>query len=246
MDFEEVKILGVGISNINLIDLKNILLERGNPIYIVTPNPEMVYLASINDSFKDLLNKAKYKLPDGIGILIASKIYGRQIKERISGIDAFELLGELGKLRIFLLGAKEEVVKEAAKRLKDKFPNIEAIDCHNGYFNDSQNDMIVEKVKNFNANILFVGLGCPKQEEWIYKNFKKTNADITIGIGGSFDIISGYKKRAPLIVRKIGCEWIYRFLQEPRRRALRILRVPLYLIKVIIEGARIRLRVREH
>lgn len=241
MDIKELKILGVGISKMTKNDLIKILVEITEPFYIVTPNPEMVYIASKNESFKNLLNNAKYKMPDGIGIIIASKIYGQHIKERISGIDIFELLGELGKIRVFLLGSKEEVVKEAAHKLKDKYQNIEAIDYLNGYFTSEQNNMIIEKISNFKPDLLFVGLGCPKQEEWIYENYKKSNARITIGIGGSFDVISGFKKRAPLFIRKIGCEWIYRFLQEPRRRGIRILRVPLYLIKVFIEGAKIRL-----
>lgn len=235
MDIEEVKILGVGISNITKKDLTKILVERNGPFYIVTPNPEMVYIASDDKQFKNLLNSAKYKIPDGIGIIIASKIYGKPIKERISGIDVFDLLGNFGRIRIFLLGSKEEAVKEATAKLKNKFSNIEAIGYHNGYFRKEENDTIIEKIKQFKPDILFVGLGCPKQEEWIYENYRKAGAKVTIGVGGSFDVVSGLKKRAPAILVKIGLEWFYRFLQEPRRRAVRILRVPLFLIKVLIE-----------
>ena len=238
MSIDEVKILGVNMSNLSQEDLVNILIEeisRYDPCYIVTPNPEIVFIASTDKNFRNILNAAKYRIPDGIGIIMASKILGKPIKERVSGVDVFELIGNLGKIRIYLLGSREEIVSHTARTLKEKYDNIEDIGFHNGYFNSDQNEDILLKIKEFNPHILFVGMGCPKQEEWIYNNYKKTSANVVIAIGGSFDVVSGFKKRAPLIIRKIGLEWFYRFLQEPSKRWKRLFRLPSFLIMVIFE-----------
>jgi len=238
MHIDEVKILGVNMSNLSQENLVDILIDetkKDDPCYIVTPNPEIVFIARTDKNFRDILNAAKYRIPDGIGIIIASKILGKPIKERVSGVDVFDLLGDLGKVRIYLLGSREEIVSHTAKKLKEKYNNIEDIGFHDGYFNTAQNDEILTKIKEFNPHILFVGMGCPKQEEWISENYKKTSANIVIAIGGSFDVVSGFKKRAPLVVRKIGLEWFYRFLQEPSKRWKRLFRLPAFLIMVIFE-----------
>ena len=117
--------------------------------------------------------------------------------------------------KIFLYGAKEEVVKTAKKKLKEKYENIKIVGTMNGYEKDEQK--IIDAINKSNADIVFVALGSPKQENWILNNKEKINAKIFQGVGGSFDVISGNIKRAPKWMQKIGLEWLYRLIKEPKR-----------------------------
>ena len=214
-------ILGIDISITNYDELKkNVVddIKKKKKSFIVAINPEKILKARKDNSLKELLNKATYQIPDGIGVVIASKVRKGKIKSRITGIDSMDMLCELSNqfgYKIFLYGAKEEVLQKAKDNLIQKYPHIKIVGTMNGYEKD--NKKIIEAVNKSKAEIIFVGMGSPKQELWITNNMEKLCPYIYQGVGGSFDVLSGNIKRAPKWMRKIGLEWLYRLIREPKR-----------------------------
>lgn len=194
-------------------------LESNKKTFIVTANPE-TFMTSINDSeLKQLLiDKQTTIVPDGVGIVKAGKKIGCNIKERITGIDiAYKLLeygNYLGKT-IYLFGAKEEVIVSMKKVLSNQYPNLKIVGTSNGYIEDK--DKVFNNIVKLEPDIVLVALGIPLQEKLIYKHLDKFKKGIFVGVGGSFDVISGHKKRAPKIFIKLNLEWLYRIIKEPKR-----------------------------
>lgn len=214
-------ILGVDVSPLSYEDLKKNIekdIENNKKSFIVAINPEKILKARKDEKLKELLNNATYEIPDGIGVIYASKLKKGNIKTRITGIDSMEMLCKLSeekKYKIFMYGAKEETIKKAKENLEIKFPNIQIVGTINGYEKD--NDKIISSINKSKADIVFVALGSPKQEYWITENMDKVSAKIFQGVGGSFDVFSGNIKRAPKWMQKIGLEWLYRLIKEPKR-----------------------------
>lgn len=202
--------------------------------YIVTPNPEIVYLTLDDPAFRSLINGAALVLPDGIGIIYAAKILGKALFGRVTGIDFADLLmhrlAQEG-LRLFLLGAKPGVAELAAENLQKKHPGLIISGCKDGYFQDSQ-----EAVGAINAaggaEVVFVCLGAPKQEHFMAEQLDKLDASLLCGLGGSLDVFAGTVKRAPAIFSKLGLEWFYRLYKEPWRFR-RMLKLPLFLLLAV-------------
>ena len=194
-------------------------LESNKKTFIVTANPE-TFMTIINDSeLKQLLiDKQTTVVPDGVGIVKAGKKIGCNIKERITGIDiAYKLLeygNDLDKT-IYLFGAKEEVIVSMKKVLSNQYPNLKIVGTSNGYIEDK--DKVFNNIVKLEPDIVLVALGIPLQEKLIYEYLDKFKKGIFVGVGGSFDVISGHKKRAPKIFIKLNLEWLYRILQEPKR-----------------------------
>lgn len=219
MDKENV--LGVNVSITSYEELsKNVEndIKNNKKAFIVAINPEKILKARKDNKLKTLLNKADYQIPDGIGVVYASKLKKGKIKSRVTGIDCMEMLCDLSNkkgYKIFLYGAKKETVNTAKKKLEEKYNNINITGIMDGYEKD--NKKIIKKINDSKADIVFVALGSPKQENWIIENKDKINAKIFQGVGGSFDVISGNIKRAPKWMQKIGLEWLYRLIKEPKR-----------------------------
>jgi len=171
-----------------------------------------------DEKLRNLLNKATYQIPDGVGVIYASKLKKGKIKSRITGIDSMEMLCSLSNekgYKIFMYGAKEDVISKAKEKLEEKYPNIKIVGTINGYEKD--NKKIIDKINKSKADIIFVALGSPKQELWITENMDKLCVKVYQGVGGSFDVFSGNIKRAPIWVQNAGLEWFYRLLKEPKR-----------------------------
>lgn len=186
---------------------------------IITANPETFMMAdSDKDIDKMLLDKKNSIIPDGIAIVKSGKMLGYDVKERITGVDVaaklLELANELHK-RVFLFGSKEEVMNKMEQLITDKYHNITLVGTQHGYVDDK--DEIFKQIKETNPDIVLVALGIPLQEKLIYKHLKKFKKGIFVGVGGSFDVISGSKKRAPKIFIRLNLEWLYRILKEPSR-----------------------------
>lgn len=212
-------------------------LQENKGLHIVTINPEMIALGNKNPLFGRVLNEADLTIPDGVGIKLALKIKGIN-QEAIPGIDfAKSMIGicALEGYTIGLLGAKEEVVQLAAKNLRTEFENLNITYIRNGYFSETEEDLIKEELKAISPRILFVALGAPKQELLISKLKEEMPETIFIGVGGSFDVWSGLTQRAPVIYQKLGLEWLYRTIKEPSRFKRIFPALPLFLIQVIME-----------
>lgn len=218
-----------------VVDKVDKTIIKNEKAFIVAINPEKIMKAENNESLKDLINSADIKIPDGSGVVIASKIKKGSIKERVTGIDLMKkisfLSGEKG-YKIFLLGAKPEVAKRASKVLEEEIKNINIVGIHDGYFEGDEE--IINLINDSKANIVFIALGSPRQELWIKNNMNKINSNIFMGVGGSFDVICGDINRAPIWMQKIGAEWLYRLIKEPSRIS-RVKVLPKFILKVLFE-----------
>ena len=194
-------------------------LKKEEKMFLVTANPETFMKSEEDSELNTLLHdKNTVLVPDGIGIVKAARSIGYDVKERITGIDIAVKLLEYGnelKKDIYLFGAKQEVIDSLLDVLKEKYPNLNIVGYANGYEKDK--DKIFEKIAKANPDIVLVALGIPAQEKLIYKHLDKFKKGIFVGVGGSFDVISGHKKRAPKIFIKLNLEWLYRIICEPKR-----------------------------
>lgn len=230
------QILGVNVIGIEYDKLIQMIindLKIPQQKVIIAINPEKIMKTFKSNQLKLMLNKVDYPIADGIGIVIASRILKGNIKKRITGIDCMELICDKTRnvgAKIFLYGAKKKVLKQAKENLESKYPGINIVGIIDGYEKDNQK--IINTINKSNADILFVALGSPKQEYWIYENKRKLKVKVFQGVGGSFDVISGNLKRAPKWMQKSGLEWLYRLLKEPKRlwRQMKIIKF-IFLVK---------------
>lgn len=218
------------------------LMRRDGCSIIVTPNSEIVVNAGKDTELKGIISTADLIIPDGIGLVYASKLLGFPLKERVTGIDfLYRALGLLEKEQksVFLLGGRPQgkealsVAETAAMRMKERFPGLRIAGIHHGYFNDEEELKIVEEINRSGADFLCVALGSPKQEKFMGRYRAELLVKAAIGVGGSLDVWAGTVKRAPKFFRDHGLEWLYRFVKQPARYK-RIAALPKFMIKVLI------------
>ena len=187
--------------------------------FIVTANPETFMISEENSDVKKmLLDTETIMVPDGVGIVKAGKKIGYNIAERITGIDiAYKLLeyGNKYNKTIYLFGAKQEVIDLMKRVIKENYPNLKLVGTSNGYVTNK--DKVFDEIVMLKPDIVLVALGIPLQEMLIYNHLNKFKKGIFVGVGGSFDVMSGMKKRAPKIFIKLNLEWLYRIMKEPKR-----------------------------
>lgn len=198
--------------------LEKLLLENGKK-FIITVNPEIVMKSYDNADIKNmLLNDNNILVPDGISIIKKAKKYNINIKERITGVDisskALEICNK-NKKSIYLFGAKKEIIKSLVSKIKKDYPNINILGYSDGYVSDK--DKIMKEIISLSPDLVLVALGVPIQELLINKYIEKAKKGIFIGVGGTFDVLSGNKKRAPKLFIKLNLEWFYRIICEPKR-----------------------------
>jgi len=194
-------------------------LKNENKKFIITVNPESLVSATKDEELNTmLLDKEVSLVPDGIAVVKACKILDIKVTERITGVDIAEyLLEELNKQKksLYLFGAKKEVIETLVDKIKVEYPNIEILGYSDGYVEDR--DKVFKKIVKLKPDVCLVALGIPYQEKIIYKYLNKFDKGIFVGVGGSFDVLSGTKKRAPKIFIKLNLEWLYRIACEPKR-----------------------------
>lgn len=193
-------------------------MERGERLFVVTANPEILMHGERDPKIRELLlSETAEIVPDGVSVVKAMNMLGLPAKERITGVDLAEKLLEAagkGKKSVFLLGAKEEVVSALAGKLRRKYPGI-SLRFRNGY--DGDKDQIFEEIAALAPDLVLVGLGVPAQELLICRHLEKFSKGVLMGVGGSFDVLSGSKRRAPAVFVKTNTEWLYRIAREPQR-----------------------------
>lgn len=234
---DKVSILGVNFDNVNMNEAVSIcqdFIKSDLGHLVVTPNPEIVMRAKDNPEFMNIINNAALVIPDGIGVIKASNILGTPLKERVAGYDLICNLFEKGKdgsISFYFLGSKPDIAVLAKNKIKEKYPNLNVVGAHHGYFKENEEPSIIEEIKNLKPDVLLVGLGAPKQEIMINKYINDGFFKIGIGCGGSLDVISGVVKRAPKIFIKLHLEWFYRLLKQPSRFK-RMLVLPEFILEV--------------
>ncbi|MFF6017096.1 WecB/TagA/CpsF family glycosyltransferase [Lysinibacillus fusiformis] len=221
------------ISQQGFVDLLVNRIEQQEKTFVVTANPEVVMQANENPTVKGYLNQATYICADGIGVVKAAQILGDSLPERVTGYDTMVKLLEVGqqkRFKIYLLGAQKETIEKTIANIHKNYPNVEVVGYHDGFF-DWNNNHIADDIAALQPDLVFVALGVPRQEKWITENLDKFSKGVFIGVGGSFDVIAGTVKRAPVIWQKLNLEWLYRLLRQPSR-FIRILVLPRFALKV--------------
>lgn len=236
-------VLGIPIDRVSLREAAGrveswIASRPGRPRVIVTPNAEMVYAAQTDQELWDILHQADLMVPDGVGVVWASRRLGEPVPEKVAGVDlASELMARfaLSGRSIYLFGGKPGVAEIAAARLRESYPGLRIVGHHHGYFKPEEEARLVEEINRAAPDMLFVCLGSPKQEKWIWRNRDRLGVSAAIGLGGSLDIWAGIVKLTPEFIRRAGLEWFHRLIREPRRFK-RQLALPRFTLAVLRYG----------
>ncbi|HVA33886.1 MAG TPA: WecB/TagA/CpsF family glycosyltransferase [Candidatus Baltobacteraceae bacterium] len=187
---------------------------------IVTLGTEMVVYAQRDERFRSIVNGSALSLCDTVGLLAVARRRGAALRDRVTGIDLIgRLCAQAAKdgLRVYFLGGAPGVAADTAAILEALYPGLAIAGARDGYFAESESSGIVEEIARSRADLLFAGMGFPRQEFWLAEHLRETGCGAGIGVGGSFDVISGRVERAPQIFRRLGVEWLYRLIREPQR-----------------------------
>lgn len=239
MEDKNVYIFNIPFLSVSKKELLELIAKRvsnDQKTYVVTANAEIAIYAKENPGYKNIIDKATYIIPDGIGIVKGAKILNQEVVERIPGV---ELMVDLLKIAnenhssIYFYGAKPEVIEKMVSNIKKGYQHLKIVGYSDGYTNDD-NDTITNEIINLKPDYIFVAKGCPLQDEWIEKVLPKVEKGLFMGVGGSFDVISGEVERAPKIWRKLNLEWLYRIATDPKRWK-RSIALPKFIAEVIKE-----------
>lgn len=216
-------LFGIPVWNVNSSEALEIVkkyLKEEKVHQVITINSLMLFRSFFDKRFKKILKNSDLNIVDSVGIKFALLMKRVKIKERICGIDfarkIMDYAEQEGKT-IFLLGATFNVITNTEKNIKATFKELQIVGRYHGYFKKEENDKIKTAINKVTPDFLFVAMGSPRQEKWIYNYKEQLKTKIAIGLGGAFDVYSGYKKRAPYFFRKMGLEWFYRIITNPVR-----------------------------
>lgn len=241
----KINVRGVDFDNVTMDEALCKAVELVNTegfSYIVTPNSEIVQSCIEVPTLYKVINSADLVIPDGIGVVYAARILKTPLKERVPGVELAEKLisyAAANKIRIYFFGGgkktdeREAVYKLAADKLRERYPDLDIVG-RDGYFNEAETDDIIADINNSGAKILFVCLGAPKQERWIYDNRHKfTGITLAAGLGGSLDVFAGVAERAPEFYINHNLEWFYRLKKNPSRIG-RMMKLPKFLFGTML------------
>lgn len=241
---ETVPLFGIPVSRAGMdetVEYLTRVVETGRPHRVVTVNPIMVMAGLRDPRYMEVLRTADLVVPDGTGIVWAAARAGVPVKERVPGIELMLRLLAVGnerRWRVYFLGAADDVVREAADRLAKRFPGMVVVGVRDGYFSDDEDNAVVEAIRGAEPHLLFVGRSAERQDPWLARHKECLGVPVMMGVGGSFDVLSGRLRRAPASWQRLGLEWLYRLLQEPGR-IRRMATLPAFIAKVLLENKRI-------
>ena len=218
VDILGIKLAAIGMES--LVEIASDCIQAGQPMLIGVLNAAKIVNMRNNFVLRQSIEQADIVLADGLPIVWLSMALGRALPGRVAGIDIMtELLKIADKKhwRVYFLGARPEALSRLIEVVKKDFPGVQIAGYRDGYFTEAQEEAVTEGIRNSNADILFVGISPPKKEIFLGKWHQHLNVPVCHGVGGSFDVLAGVTKRAPLWMQKSGLEWFYRVLQEPRR-----------------------------
>jgi N-acetylglucosaminyldiphosphoundecaprenol N-acetyl-beta-D-mannosaminyltransferase len=194
------------------------LVGEGVPVQHVVLNASKVVMMSKDDRLKSVIKACPIVNADGQSVVVASRLLRQRLPERVAGIDLFVELVERSAAdgrSVYFLGARDEVLEEMTSRFLAKYPTLRIAGTRNGYWDDDA--AVVQQVRDAKPDLLFLAIPSPRKEFWLAEHMPAMGVPFAMGVGGSFDVVAGKVKRAPVWVQRIGCEWVYRLVQEPRR-----------------------------
>jgi N-acetylglucosaminyldiphosphoundecaprenol N-acetyl-beta-D-mannosaminyltransferase len=239
---DRLTLLGVKVDTLSIGELNHLVSEainKGENILIANHNLHSIYLYHHDDKMEVFYQKADYIHIDGMPILLWAKLLGYPVKreQRVTYVDwiyPLMALAESKGFRVFYLGGMPGVAERAAVILRSRYPNLQ-IQTHHGYFSPEENHAVLDEIRDFQPHILMVGMGMPKQEHWVVDNLEKVSANVILTAGACFDYIAGVIPTPPRWMGRVGLEWLYRLLSEPRRLAKRYLVEPWALLPYAVE-----------
>ncbi len=234
---ERVEILGVKVDAVTMaeaVDFAERLISARKPSTIATVNAEMLLRATYDAEFKSVLNAAELVVPDGAGTVWAARHLGYEMPERVAGYDLVQELLKIAPAksqRIFMFGSAPGVADKAKAKAENLYRGINIVGTRNGYFQAEDEPEIIAQIKNSKPDILLAALGFPKQEKWLAAHKAELNVPVSIGVGGTFDVMAGVVRRAPRWMQRAKLEWLFRALLQPSR-AGRLVALPKFVWEV--------------
>ena len=219
----EVHLFGLRIDSLTLLDTLDRVdefIRDGGAHQQVSINVDKIVKAAKSPQLRDIVNSCALVNVDGMPVIWASRLLGEPVRARIAGIDLFEAIMHAAPRRgwrIYLLGARQEVVEATRRHFETACPGIEIVGARDGYWKPDEETLVVDEIASARPDILFVALGSPRKEEFLARYQTRMRIPFAMGVGGSFDVVAGSVRRAPRWIQNLGFEWFYRFSQEPRR-----------------------------
>lgn len=238
MAIKKVEILGVSVDSLTMREAVSIIdgyLSESKPRLIATANAEMLMRATSDTELKTILNASDLVVADGAGTVWAGNYLGCEMPERVAGYDLAQELMKIAPergYRIYFFGSAPGVAEKAKAKAEELYPGINICGIRNGFFKPEDEDQIIADIKAAKPHLLLAALGVPKQEKWLYKYMKQLDVPVSIGVGGTLDVMAGVMQRAPLWMQKAKLEWLFRGLKQPSR-AGRLMALPKFVLKVM-------------
>jgi len=245
--YTKVEILGIPVNRLTMRQAVELVCgagKKGRAFHVVTANAEMLYRCRKDRALAEAVKSADLVTADGAGVVLASKLLGAPLPERVAGFDLMvECLKEAAASSqpVYFLGSHPEVLPRALANALKSFPGLNIVGCHHGYFGPDEEEAILKEICQLKPSLLLVAMGVPKQELWIFRHKENLPPCAAIGVGGSFDVLAEKTKRAPLWMQKAYLEWFYRFCREPSRLG-RVALLPLFVFAVFAQALKRRLR----
>ncbi len=242
---KRISILGVPVDNITIADAMTRVaayIEQRGPHQIVTVNPEFVMEAQHNAAFRAVLHQADLATPDGFGLVLAARWLGTPLCQRVTGVELTQRIAERAAARgyrLFLLGAAPGVARQAGAILTAQYPGLSIAGCYAGSPHPRHEPFLRQLIVAAQPDVLLVAYGHPAQDLWIARNQPDLQIPVAMGVGGVFDYLTGRVPLAPTWLRRLGLEWLYRLLRQPRRWRRILTAVPLFTWRVLRTGHRI-------
>lgn len=217
----QVQLFGVHIDALDAgqtLDRAFELADRGVPSQHVVLNASKVVQMDADERLREIIDGCDLVNADGASVVWASRLLGRPLPERVAGVDLFTAIVERAAStghRLYFLGATDEVLDEMIRRLRKRHPGIQICGARNGYWSDDGE--VIDAIRMASPDFLFLAIPSPRKEYWLHQHLGDLGVPFVMGVGGSFDVLAGKVRRAPVWVQRIGCEWLYRLCQEPRR-----------------------------
>lgn len=235
---ERVTVLGVAIDSVTMQEAVHQVqkfIVDGSCHLVATANAEMVMLAQRDTALSSILAAADLVVADGAGVVWAARHHGQPVPERVAGFDLTQHLLALAGAngyRVYFFGGAPGIAETAAKKAEQACPGIQIAGIRNGFFQPADEPDIISQIQKAKPHILLVALGVPKQEKWLAAHLDELMVPVAIGVGGTFDVMAGTAKRAPVWMQKASLEWLYRLLRQPQRLG-RMMALPRFVLKVM-------------